>query len=299
MGCWSETCGFSHLPINHGDKVMCFVIRENRYGDPSKRKATQNYCYPYDPFEPYLLPVIGKYDDYGCVEEVKDNVASAFLLEHFEQKLSSGKFDNAGWSEYDPKPEKFETIEVLLNHIERGHLYENSGSIFYGYRLYMVHFDIFKTLTKISVKKSEMAKASWKRSETDVDDRMFGLLFSNEKNKIILEMRTPEEEKLVEKLRSKWSDDRLDLGRSVDHRFNDLGKLLPFLPTESYYQDLQNLMQYVVVVSRTRRSFAPTAGTGSQDNDLVWHKKAQKVINAQIKKREDEIEQWEYENEDA
>ncbi len=304
MGCWSETCGFSHLPINHGDKVMCFVIAEKHYNDGrlnSQDGPTRNYSSPDVPFEPWLFPVTAEYNDYGSIENVEDNFASKFLLDSFNKLLQEGKFDKCeNWeTRGGGKPSGFGNVEEIADNIERGNLYYTTGPLFYGFRLYMVHFDIFQTLTQVSEKEAAFARASWKTSNIEFGERFERrfLEMVNQEDTLLLEARTPEDEKLVEEVRGSWEQYRLDPGRMINFQYRSLGRRLPFLPTDDYFPDLMRIMKYHLILEATRRTFAPTGLAGSQYNDLKWHKKAQKAINSQIKKREQEIK--EFDDEDA
>ena len=66
MGCFNTTGFLSKLPILYGDRVVCFLAKIN-----------PEYGYtPYYPFEliaPICLPIYGKYNDYGSIEDVDDS----------------------------------------------------------------------------------------------------------------------------------------------------------------------------------------------------------------------------------
>lgn len=67
MGCFNTTGFISKLPIRCGDRVVCFIVTEN---------AVRNLHELYIPdalIAPWGLPVRGKYDDYGSVEDIDRN----------------------------------------------------------------------------------------------------------------------------------------------------------------------------------------------------------------------------------
>jgi hypothetical protein len=79
LGSWNETCGISNLPIRHTDKVRVFILADNRR--TTHRGGGGGFCYPEDCWTPYALPIQGKYNDYGSVEEVVDNYTARILFD--------------------------------------------------------------------------------------------------------------------------------------------------------------------------------------------------------------------------
>jgi len=78
MGSFNETCGISQLPISYGDKVRVFIL-----ADTSKlhyRQGNGGYCNSDDRWTPYGLSFVGKYNDYGSVEKVKNTYTSKLLF---------------------------------------------------------------------------------------------------------------------------------------------------------------------------------------------------------------------------
>jgi hypothetical protein len=72
MGCWNETCGLTNLPILYREPtVMVFLAIL-----PQKGYA----CYTTDYAEPISLPIYGKHNSYGTLEDFENEAdASAFL----------------------------------------------------------------------------------------------------------------------------------------------------------------------------------------------------------------------------
>lgn len=78
MGSWNETCAITRLPIHSGEEVVCLTTVQ---GPEYQNKGT---------FKTSLLfglPLHGRYDDYGGVEELAQPKQEAFLAEAF---LKSG-----------------------------------------------------------------------------------------------------------------------------------------------------------------------------------------------------------------
>ena len=72
MGCWNETCLLTRLPIQSGEDTVCVLIAE--------RPEIDGICYAHDAFKPVSLPIFGKYDDYGNLEDLSDDCRGLKLL---------------------------------------------------------------------------------------------------------------------------------------------------------------------------------------------------------------------------
>ena len=71
MGCFNRMGFYSKLPITYGDEtvlIICYTY--NKY----KRDTTP--CYVDDDIQPLFLPIKGKYDDYGSIEDYDDSEGS-------------------------------------------------------------------------------------------------------------------------------------------------------------------------------------------------------------------------------
>lgn len=64
MGCWNGTCGLTNLPILAGEEVYVFPIL-----DVERKGKQYDLCYATGFFKPLLVPFVGKYNDYGAVED--------------------------------------------------------------------------------------------------------------------------------------------------------------------------------------------------------------------------------------
>ena len=105
MGCWSETCGISQLPIRAGSEAVLIYL----VSSPFPRKGRGRLCYAADAYIPASLPIHGTYDDYGCLEydaaapENAPGVLSVEILmnsagftgtpEEFQEKSMQGDVD--------------------------------------------------------------------------------------------------------------------------------------------------------------------------------------------------------------
>lgn len=112
MGCWEETCLLSHLPIERGEPVnLILLARTELFGGPQGEAGWQ----------PYSLPMLGKYDEYGCVE-VKDDWRLRLTLEVLRADLidTEGVRDREGMVRADL--DRPEALMYLQERIRDGHV---------------------------------------------------------------------------------------------------------------------------------------------------------------------------------
>lgn len=113
MGCWNGTCGLSQLPIHAGDPVIGFLL-EGRGARREGHNGAGGYCYSTDAAAPLFIPIRGKYDDYGAIEEIK---GSRILVSFFNKEEKITLHPDCG---DDSKPKKPKTVKDLVNYVERG-----------------------------------------------------------------------------------------------------------------------------------------------------------------------------------
>ena len=81
MGCFGLMGSISHLPVCAGDDAFC-MIGVFRVG---KDIESDRYA-PGHSFNPLFLPVFGKYDDYGCLEDIVKDDNTKFICDFFGEK---------------------------------------------------------------------------------------------------------------------------------------------------------------------------------------------------------------------
>lgn len=79
MGCFNKMGFYSHLPITAGDEIMLFICINNS----KQYDIDVNMSISDGMFTPICLPICGKYDEYGKIEEIV-NDANVKL---FEKKI--------------------------------------------------------------------------------------------------------------------------------------------------------------------------------------------------------------------
>lgn len=70
MGSWSVYCGISRISITSGDECVFLPLKKG-HGD-------------YLPYFPATLPIFGTYDDYGGIENIKEDKNTKLIEKHFK-----------------------------------------------------------------------------------------------------------------------------------------------------------------------------------------------------------------------
>lgn len=81
MGCYTTTGFLSRRPIKYGDNVVCFIASVR-----SDVKVNEIY-YPDSIVAPYALPIYGKYNDYGAIEDICMDRNVEILEKYFNCKI--------------------------------------------------------------------------------------------------------------------------------------------------------------------------------------------------------------------
>ena len=148
MGCFNGTCNVTNLPIFAGEKVVLIPLVK------VKEDTEFNTCYATDVFVPYALPLIGEYDEYGSIvniktsEENKNHICNSFKY-FFAKDSGSDK-----GCKYEPVP-KIEDFEEFVSHITTCHdgCYIKTNSSLYTdgmaeTNFFMVHYDLYIEMIK-------------------------------------------------------------------------------------------------------------------------------------------------------
>ena len=300
MGCWNSTCGYSNLPIRAGEKVVCFIVTEQDFlmndyinstmpeVSPEVQKQLEEqradneiskFCVQHDTYahsfrKPISLPFVGKYNDYGAVEDIEPSIHTKYLLDRFNKSLMSGslKFRKMYF-----EGEKFETLEEVVDLVERGCWEQKSGFID-KYTLYMVHYDLYKNLVEIpsdpnirrfarvdvleNISKDSLFEI-WKKMHADGDAELDPAPM-------------PSEEDLKFYKDHQYSSDYPHLGWLITSEMRM--RYLEVREIDQWFEDLLHFYYFHDLLSATRKSYYMGSGGGSQHDGYEVYQKAYKKI---------------------
>ena len=100
MGCWNETDGLTQIPIHAGTRIKWIAL----LGDDT----------------PWMLPLTGDYDDYGCIEEIDEDWHSELMMSQAKE------FTYDCRSDHIPPA----NIKEFARCVERGHTINTSRTYF-------------------------------------------------------------------------------------------------------------------------------------------------------------------------
>jgi len=88
MGSYNVACSISNLSINAGDPVVFIPLRQSRFGAKlGDGNFSLIYCHAI--YSPATLPIFGKYDWYGGIEDIERNANVEFLEAKFKDSIQS------------------------------------------------------------------------------------------------------------------------------------------------------------------------------------------------------------------
>ena len=282
MGCWHGTCGVSNLPIHHGDKVMTLVIKVPL---PRKIENQSGACYANEFAAPVTLAFEAEYDDYGLVENVKENIITEKIKEIF-------------------KREGLESLKDILRKIERDEYYVEEG---HGegtaFGLWMCHKHVWDSLTK-----DPELRSGWREEHPYYHFReAFGEWFDLVKAYKVAEdayfedirKGRPANETPADTIKREPCKSYFDLKHKIEQNpFNDCtgagygsgrvavrkyGEMLKDLIAEGRAKDDADVVALVdamcelkamhIAMESLRKIWFPQSGKGSQSSPYGWYKK--------------------------
>lgn len=84
MGCFESRCVVSGLPIHQGEPVwVILLMKHNRYG------SEHHVLYPTSMWVPFAFPFEGKYNDYGNVENIVEDMNTKLLHKFFSENMKT------------------------------------------------------------------------------------------------------------------------------------------------------------------------------------------------------------------
>lgn len=247
----------SNLPINAGDPVKAFFMRETWHNLRSKHFSR---TYPWSFYEPVGLPVTGFYDDYGRIDDETDDASSRLVLAHYAglgfktESCQDVMTIIGGWDD--------ETKEIRELWKGRGQI----PSRVVRHRFAMVHAGIFDALVEIGG-----SDRDWCDKETFFD-------WTRKRIKKILKTWKGDTENSRNIMVYEIVSEFALRGNGASRAIADL-----WLDHPDEEPRILDYMSFVNGMGILRKHFTPTTGTGYQQNELKPYQRFQKAVNAHIK----------------
>jgi hypothetical protein len=270
---WHETCGISNLPIRYDSEARLVVLIKKNELNTS---ISGGFCYPVDSWTPICLPIKGKYNDFGSLEDFKEDLNTKFLKENLNESSINDVF-------YTLKEFSFpKNLISMLQLLERGYLQSKD---FFGIECHLgqmlIREDIYQAILKFPLPQD----VYW--YDTDIN---FQKIEAEKYLKKCLEIgkkiRTRESKSSLEDVLS-WKDKLKNDNDFLKH--SDSSRVPPqciwkykcyieqITSTEcvnSTIEDLKQLLHGMVellhvneFMVRVRKHWTPQCGKGSQNSD--------------------------------
>lgn len=282
MGCWSETCAVSQLPINHRDEVVVLVLARDLHFDPDT--PYENRYGPTAAHKVFGFPIYAKYNDYGWIEDEEETALTRWTLDQIDKGLIERDVgenpvrDSAvvrGQMSMDYLGDLVRDDRLSLGYglaHRDGQRFERSATAI------MIRRDVFEGLLR------EVVVKRW-AGESGYVVHTLEHLEADYRNSIATCM----EAALV---------DPSDLWRSkllVDDRMpreyrQQLGYLFDGLKPDDdralFFREYTRLLRFDKIMDKLRKGYAPQIGVGSQANDTAPYKALLRVMDAAIKSQD-------------
>jgi hypothetical protein len=252
MGCWFETCAVTNLPIHEGDRIKLIFL----FGDHN----------------PWLLPISGEYNDYGCIE----NIEKDWVTELIESRL-----DKDFVYEIDSNvKEAPKTIEEFAFAVERGNVILDDSLTKYLHRDRKINASFMMVLESVYEKARDLYKEHF---DSYMDDDYEQHV---EKTKLKIQIDFESADRL--------GFSRNDQIRGIFDRFCGIRwrsqelqeKICEEKSTDGCVDDCLEFQAFISFMYDTRRSFIVPSGKGSQTEALEMHKGINEFALELIKKEE-------------
>jgi len=86
MGCFNKIGFISSLPILMGDECVLILMRDKKSYKEDIKGGT---VHPTDIFSPVFLPIFGKYNDYGNIEDITKSTITEYIEEFFDSDIET------------------------------------------------------------------------------------------------------------------------------------------------------------------------------------------------------------------
>lgn len=293
MGCWNETCALTNLPIFIDEDVVMLVTIPYMTTDYS-------HLHYWDDAAPMVLPIYGKYDDYGSIKDCTMSDMTRTVLETTPMFIK----DNGAYEPFDFQMNQFaHLIERKRLYIKNTSVYKNKEDEYLQLGLVMYHKGAFELVcddiaNRIPcghdeafynvLKKSFAHKLKANRVKFIKKEAALRKLQDTFRNP---EMTDEETRKSllsdIVVIKPTWSENtfmRFILANNYDSIIyntddSDCDNLIA-----NYVDELAKAVCFFYGLSLLRKSFYGFSGKGSQDSEMYLHERLAKWTISHVEK---------------
>ena len=243
MGCWNGTCALTNLAIEAGDDVALYILKKGEFFD-HHIEGINGFCYSDELYKSIPFVVHGKYNEYGSIEHIEDDLT--LLTKYFD-------------TEPIEKTDDYEADEDIIHNIERGHVKD--------YALMMIHREIHdKVIKEVSNRKSWYTDGmTIKQSLTNTFNK--GIKDCKDFLKLIKDI--PEDNPLKLRTNESFVAHKQIIEDLYGSDFFIKEYLFSKGSKKALKENIINSLLIKTVFSLSRKFFFPQAGVGSQDYEYT------------------------------
>ena len=291
MGSFEGTCGVTQLPIYSGDPMKLLLLSKVPTDD-----VAGGFCYPNGMWSLRALPVAGEYNDYGSIENYKENWNTDFIVSELKKDAVAKPVGKNQYHDLAVEPDKF-TFENILELIHESRLevkipVPNPGTSTCQIGMMFVHnfvWDYFVNYEVDSFRKLNKAilvsdGTEWVQSLLDIseDDVMFKfhIRYSNPDNAFsrILSSSNSLDNVMVQCGIRDYLDHMIDIACGLEPNIKQL---------EEMVDQIAETVMFNAMMGHTRKFYSPQSGAGHQSYDgLDFWKGLNDASNNWIAERE-------------
>lgn len=159
MGSFNVVCNLSGINIESGDKVLAIVCLSTK----GREDSNTSTCYSTDIKIPAFLPLYGKYDGYGCIEFVKNDVPSVLFSSFLNNRLTNNQLQYSKKNSKKPHDATNWVKLISANSFtvnRLGFVYEEADYSGEELSIAFVHQEAFEEYSKIGYKKNTFLEAA-------------------------------------------------------------------------------------------------------------------------------------------
>lgn len=282
MGYWNATCMASDLPICHNDDVCLTILAPTIEVD---REGPA--CYPDDRYVAVGFPIIGKYDEYGGIEDY--NVPDwhvDFFKRVYKYWTKNSKLVDGKWVEEFEKYE-IEDFEEFVRDIVHGDVYINVPTL--GKKklaAVLVHKELYRRLIyDIAVRIPQEKEHTYCQLH---------------EAKIRASIKYYEQEKANGDILIRFHD--VYMQQQKYRNLSTMADIYLETKNDDIIHGLINYRMWLEVMMLGRKSYCCASGCGSQDVELKLHKIIAEFILERCNKEVEHaveignMEPWEHED---
>lgn len=265
MGDWHGTCGLSQLPIRRQTKTYLQFLVKLDSREEHHSNIGGGFCHPNAMWCPVMFPICGVYDDYGGLERIKNDDNVKYIMKYVKSLHKEGNLQ----VEDDYTEKVFTNIKTFVKAVERGAITKTSTHT--GKKVEMSFMLMLGSVYESAIKLISESKHVWLNETADVHINNLMQI----RGKIDYESHVRFEKFMAEKQKREPRpvSELISFATSVSgcHSYVYHPFELHIDASAELEKSAKDYLLLDLFLHKTRKSYSPQSGAGSQECDLNFH----------------------------